>query len=98
MLLIVPISEKLSWKNPPVITIVLILINCLVYFAFQLNENEKLYNAGKFYMESGLAEIEVPLYLKHLEEKGDDEDEFSDYDYIFLFQELFSLWIQINHF
>lgn len=55
----------MSWRNPPLVTVILILLNVFIYFAFQLNEEEKLGAATEFYFESGLAELEVSRYLAH---------------------------------
>jgi membrane associated rhomboid family serine protease len=62
-MLIVPLTGKISRKNPPFVTIALVLFNTLIFFAFQLNDTERLYEAEAFYFDSGLAEIEVPHYL-----------------------------------
>ncbi len=64
-MLIVPISGKIGLKNPPVVTLALILINCLVFFMFQLNDNQAWMAAEQFYSDSRLAEIEVPEYLQY---------------------------------
>ena len=70
-MLIIPITGKLSWRNPPYITIALILINCLVFFIFQIGDTQRLFKAERFYFESGLADIELPHYLEHLEDTDD---------------------------
>ena len=82
-MLIIPITGKLSWRNPPYVTIALILINCLVFCIFQIGDTQRLYEAETFYFESGLADIELPLYLEHLEESGrttESDQEFLDLD------------------
>lgn len=65
-MLIIPLTGNIGWRNPPFITIVLILINCLVYFVFQHGDNHRRYAAERFYYESGLAQIEVPRYMAYL--------------------------------
>ena len=64
-MLIIPLTDKLSWRNPPIITILLILLNCLVFFSFQLRDNSRFYDAHKFLWSSGLAEIEMEKYIQH---------------------------------
>jgi membrane associated rhomboid family serine protease len=71
-MLIIPLTGKMSWRNPPAITIGIILINCLVYFIFQSGDTNRLYQAEEYYIDSGLAEIEVPLYIEYL--KAVEED------------------------
>ena len=69
-MLLVPISGKIGWKNPPVVTLALVLITCLVFFLFQTGDDDARMAAEQFYLESGLAEIEVPYYIDYLAEMG----------------------------
>lgn len=69
-MLIVPISGKIGWKNPPVVTLALLVINCLVFFLFQSDDDESRMAAEAFYLNSGLAAIEVPRYINFLDEAG----------------------------
>lgn len=62
-MLVVPITGKISWKNPPVVTIAFIVINCLIFFLFQRNDNMNFFRAQQHYFKSGLAEIEVSAYI-----------------------------------
>ena len=64
---IIPLTGKLSWRNPPVVTIGLILLNCLVYFIFQTGEPQKQYEVSEYYFSSGLVTIEVPHYIAYRE-------------------------------
>lgn len=66
-MLIIPIVGKLSKRNPPFVTILLILINCFVFFAFQGDDDEGYARAMQYYQESGLLRIEVTSYIRHIE-------------------------------
>ena len=66
-MLIIPLTEKISWRNPPIVTIGIILLNCLVYFGFQSGDTEQHIRASEFYFTSGLAQIEVPRYIAYRE-------------------------------
>jgi membrane associated rhomboid family serine protease len=66
-MLIIPLSGKLSKRNPPFITIGIILINCFVFFVLQAGDNRRYLEAIQFYFESGLAQIEVTRYQAYLE-------------------------------
>ncbi|MDX2510780.1 MAG: rhomboid family intramembrane serine protease, partial [Desulfobacterales bacterium] len=68
-MLLIPIIGKISWRNPPFITISLILINCIIYFSFQLGENKVYHHLQEHYFKSGLLEIEVPRYLAYVDGK-----------------------------
>ncbi len=71
-MLIIPLTGKISWRNPPVITICIILINCMVFFFFQSGEKEIFYKAKEFYFESKLAEIEIQRYIEYAKQKPKD--------------------------
>lgn len=73
-MLIVPVSGKIGWKNPPIVTLLLVAINCLVFFLFQTGDNASRMTAEAFYLESGLAQIEAPYYLDYLEATGKKND------------------------
>jgi len=83
-MLIIPLTEKISWRNPPIITISIILLNCLVFFLFQSGETQKHFEVSEYYFTSGLARIEVPRYIAyregHLQEFHDSIDENIDED------------------
>lgn len=64
-MLLVPISGKISLRNPPVITLALIILNCIIFFAFQFNDNKIYWEAEEYYLESGLLDIEIDAYLKY---------------------------------
>ena len=73
-MLIVPVSRRPDWRKPPLITLALILINCLIFFGWQSGDDAKLDRAYRFYAESTLPTIEFPLYVKYLEQEGRDEE------------------------
>ena len=66
-MLIIPLTEKISWRNPPIITISIILLNCLVFFLFQSSDTQKHFETSEYYFTSGLARIEVPTYIAYRE-------------------------------
>jgi len=75
---IIPLTGKLSWRNPPFVTIAVILINCLVWFVFQAGDTEKQYKASEFYFTSGLADIEVVRYIAYREDRIEEFSDASD--------------------
>lgn len=95
-MLIIPIAGKLSKKNPPVITIAIILINCFVYFILQSGDNKQYRKAFEFYLNSGLGKIEVSRYQDYLREtKGEErlpavekQKELRDDTFIRLYQKM----------
>ncbi len=69
-MLLIPITKKASWRNPPWITIALILINVFVFVLFQRNDDERWADAMTFYFESDLANLEADFYKDYLEIEG----------------------------
>ena len=75
---IIPLIGKISWRNPPLVTIGIILLNCLVFFLFQAGESEFQSKVSRYYFESGLAAIEVPRYIAYCEGHFQESDERSE--------------------
>jgi membrane associated rhomboid family serine protease len=70
---VVPITGKISWRNPPAATVAVILINCFVFFVLQSNDSQRFNAAEHYYVESGLAEIEVRCFLDDRQTDGDTD-------------------------
>ncbi len=62
---IIPLTGKTSWRNPPIVTIAVILINCLVWFVLQAGDTDKQSEVSEFYFTSGLANIEISHYIAY---------------------------------
>jgi membrane associated rhomboid family serine protease len=73
-MLIIPLTGKISKRNPPLITIAIILVNCFVYFVLQSNDSERYSQAMRFYFESGLGKIEAARYQNYLREVPGEKD------------------------
>ena len=71
-MLVIPLTNNISKKNPPLITVSIIIINCLVFFTLQSGDTKKYLEAMKYYLDSGLGSIEVSRYLSYLEMTGND--------------------------
>lgn len=72
-MLIVPVEKGLDWSRAPVITAVLIVLNCLIYLIWQTSDDNKLEQAIDFYQQSVLPEIEYPIYISHLHQHHENE-------------------------
>ena len=68
-MLIIPLTKKIGWRNPPIITTSIILINCLVFFLFQSGDTQKHIAASEYYFTSGLARMEVPRYIAYRQDR-----------------------------
>ncbi|MDR0440207.1 MAG: rhomboid family intramembrane serine protease [Candidatus Accumulibacter sp.] len=67
-MIIIPVSRRPDWRNPPVITLLLILVNILIFFGPQGGDAERVRKAHEYYADSILVETELPRYVKHLED------------------------------
>jgi membrane associated rhomboid family serine protease len=72
-MLIIPLTNNISKKNPPLITIAIILVNCFVFFIIQSGDTENYLQAMQYYFDSGLGKIEVSSYLNYLEITKNDQ-------------------------
>jgi len=76
-MLIIPVSRRPDWRHPPVVTLLLILLNCLIYFGVQSGDEQREENAYRYYASSTLPSVELPRYVKHLELGGRSRDALS---------------------
>ena len=58
-----PLDRKPDWKNPPLVTLLLVLINVLFFYIWQYSDEERQAEAFENYVYSGLFEIEAKEYL-----------------------------------
>lgn len=66
-MLIVPAHKPLSWSNFPAVTLLLVLVNFLVYFGWQAGDHRVYRQAVDFYLDSELPGLEWPRYLEFVE-------------------------------
>jgi len=64
--MLIPIDKKPDWHNPPIITLLLIVIN-IFCFTLLATDNTHKVSAFDYYLRSALPEIEIPAYIKHLQ-------------------------------
>lgn len=67
-MMLIPTHSRINWKQPPLITLFLIVINILVFVTFQLDDDEQTMMALKYYQKSGLAKLELEPAKKYAEE------------------------------
>ena len=66
----IPVEEKPQWQNPPILTIVLIFICIGCFFTWQNKDATREGSAFQYYIQSGLAEIEIPIYIDYLKKQN----------------------------
>ena len=75
-MLIIPLTGKISWRNPPFVTIAVILLNCLVWFVLQAGDMARQHELSDFYFNSGLADIEISHYVAYREGRLEEPVEY----------------------
>ena len=68
-MLILPAEHPLDWKRPPVATLLLILLNVLIYFGYQGGDREREAEAVQTYLDGGLLNRERALFLEAFSER-----------------------------
>jgi membrane associated rhomboid family serine protease len=74
-MLIIPLASKLDWRRPPLITLLLVLANLLVYALTENRDEQSLERAVRYFLHSPLAQIEPMRYLRYLHDQGEVEEE-----------------------
>lgn len=62
----IPLDRKPDWHRPPVVTLLLIAINILIFNFLQGQDQQREADAFHYYISSGLAELEMPHYIRYL--------------------------------
>ncbi|MGD8912393.1 MAG: rhomboid family intramembrane serine protease [Candidatus Thiodiazotropha sp.] len=74
-MIILPLDRSFDWRNPPLVTFVLIAINCLCFFVWQGGENERFIQALEYYQDSGLAQLEYTEFVHYSEASNSETAE-----------------------
>ncbi|WP_347989799.1 rhomboid family intramembrane serine protease [Methylomonas sp. AM2-LC] len=72
-MLIVPVGRKPDWRRPPIVTLLLVLVNCFVFFGFQYKDYQARDLAAVYYFQHDLQTIEFPRYEAYLRQQGQVE-------------------------
>jgi len=66
----IPLESRPSWRNPPWATVLLILLNVLVFWGPQRAEEQAQERAARFYLQGSLPKVELPPFVAWLQETG----------------------------
>ena len=77
MFIAFPLNSRPDWRRPPVITILLIVINCIVYFGPERYDENAAKKATAYYVQSDLPRIELPRFSAYL--RTTDQKRIADY-------------------
>jgi len=59
-----PLDRKPDWHNPPLITLIILLVNVLFFYVWQANDVKYNREAMEYYIYSGLYETELKKYVE----------------------------------
>ena len=63
-----PLDRKPDWKNPPLITLILVIANVLVFYMWQYNDDQREQTTYEYYAQSELDLIELKAYVEYTNE------------------------------
>ncbi len=67
-MLIVPAHKPLNRRNFPAVTLLLVLINFVVFFGWQAGDYQAFRDSVQYYLDSELPDLEWPRYLDYVQE------------------------------
>lgn len=70
MFIAIPLENKPSWRSPPWMTVLLIIINCVIFWGWQAPEEHAVEKAAQQYAQTALPTLELPPFLTYLEEQA----------------------------
>ncbi|MGP1693254.1 MAG: rhomboid family intramembrane serine protease, partial [Giesbergeria sp.] len=70
MFIAIPLEVKPSWRAPPWMTVLLICINLLVYWGWQVPEERAVARAAERYAVTDLPALELPAFVHHMKDKA----------------------------
>jgi hypothetical protein len=60
----IPLENRPSWRNPPWMTVLLILLNMIVFWGPQRSEENARERAADYYVKSVLPALELPPFVE----------------------------------
>ena len=70
MFIAIPLENKPSWRSPPWMTVLLIVINCVIFWGWQAPEEAAVQRAGQRYAQTALPPIELPRFAAYMQEQA----------------------------
>lgn len=71
VMLLMPLHKPWSRQNIPWVTLLLVLINVVVYLGYQRKDDALVENAVRYYVDSGLGALEAQVHARYLEQTGE---------------------------
>ena len=72
-MIIVPTEKRFDWQNAPVVLFFIVILNVLVFYAYQTGDSDHFEEALRIYVGDGLYEKELPHYRDFLTQQANEE-------------------------
>lgn len=72
-MIVLPMENKLDWRHPPLVTMLLLLLNTFVFFASVGSDEEAMIQAFQVYTANDLLAEEAAAYRSFRESQGEQE-------------------------
>ena len=76
-----PLERKPDWRNPPLITLILVLANVLIFYLWQFNDQDRETEAYAYYEQAGLDIIELKKYALYKKQQLQNGSEKPAYQF-----------------
>ncbi len=73
-MIIVPVEKTIDWRRPPMVLIMLVALNVLVFAFYQGDDNEAVYDAVEHYRDKGLLNTEWRAYQAYTKMSDSSSD------------------------
>lgn len=70
MFIAIPLETKPRWRSPPWMTVLIVLLNCWVFWAWQQPEAAAVERAAAQYAATPLPALELPPFVAHLQREA----------------------------
>ncbi|GAA4814275.1 hypothetical protein GCM10011365_03990 [Marinicella pacifica] len=72
-MIIVPTEKRFDWQNAPVVLFFIVILNVLVFYAYQSGDSDHFEEALRIYVSDGIYEKELPHYRDFLKQEANQE-------------------------
>ena len=73
-----PLERRPDWRNPPLITLILVIANVLIFYMWQFNDRHYERDAYSWYQEQGLDMVELKKYSEYLAQQEQTDNSVQD--------------------
>ncbi len=84
-MIVVPVEKKIDWRRPPVVLIMLVIINVLVFAFYQSNDQTLIESAVKHYQQHRMLDTEWRAYKAYSEASNSPYEMHRNTEYISLY-------------